>query len=175
MCAPVNLCFDVCATCSSCKAVLDAQSFVSLHIEAIQAYAAQLDTAAVKTAAAKSGIAFPIKFDNQEAEVSQGAPVCVGVKAAVSDAPPTQPRQQYVPHPHPGGGAGVCLIPIPILPPLHTARPTRAGAGLCTMHVSSNTGWSRARGGDPRSNSGIQQVMHSVVQADLPPHIQLQR
>jgi len=37
--------------------------------EAINAFAAALDPAAVKAASAKSGVVFPIKFDNQEAEV----------------------------------------------------------------------------------------------------------
>lgn len=58
--------------CSTCKAVADAApQLVTLDTDAIAGYASGLDAAAVQAAAAKSGIAFPIKFDSQEAEVRQ--------------------------------------------------------------------------------------------------------
>ena len=49
--------------------MFEAQQWVSLVPEAIQAYAAQLDAAAVRAGSAKAGLMFPIKFDSQEAEV----------------------------------------------------------------------------------------------------------
>lgn len=58
---------------SSCKAVLESQKLVTLVPEAISSFAAELDAAAVTAAAAKSGTMFPIKFDNQEAEVGRGS------------------------------------------------------------------------------------------------------
>lgn len=56
---------------SSCKAVLESQKLVTLVPEAITSFTAELDAAAVTAAAAKSGTMFPIKFDNQEAEVGR--------------------------------------------------------------------------------------------------------
>jgi hypothetical protein len=53
--------------------------------EAITSFAADLDAAAVTEAAAKSGTMFPIKFDNQEAEVGRagGLMGCVFVGPGV--------------------------------------------------------------------------------------------
>jgi hypothetical protein len=51
--------------------VLESQKLVTLVPEAISSFAAELDAAAVTAAAAKSGTMFPIKFDNQEAEVGR--------------------------------------------------------------------------------------------------------
>lgn len=49
---------------------------VTLDTAAVAAYAAQLQPSAVAAAEAKSGLAFPLKFDSLEAEV------CVGVGVA---------------------------------------------------------------------------------------------
>lgn len=74
-CEPLPCCQPLVSrlfSCSSCKAVVEAQQWVSLVPEAIQAYAAQLDAAAVRAGSAKAGLMFPIKFDSQEAEVCAG-------------------------------------------------------------------------------------------------------